>query len=152
MRLSRVLLNILLPTCSLLSFSCGAPGEQCQPTGIACAKGSLTVQACCTSSQCNYVVGASAADAGPVADKVFPCNGTNCQVAQNSVWNYCGQQCQTIGSCAKTGDTIQACCTTQCNVVVGNTDAGPPTSYPCSGTDCQAAQKQATDYCASPTP
>jgi hypothetical protein len=153
---SRVLLSVLLSACSLLSLSCGAPGQQCQSTGITCANGTQDVQACCTANQCNYVV--SAKDAG-VAAQVFSCNGIDCQSAQNAVWNFCGPKCQLTGSCATTADTIKTCCTTRCDVIAGGGVADPdagitgtPTVFPCNGTDCQAAQQSATSFCTPPTP
>src|ERR1700690_3701461 len=156
MRLSPVVLSVLLSASSLLS--CGSPSAQCQPTGITCSTDAglaadagavpLTVQSCCTASQCNYVVSA-AADAG-VATRTYSCNGTDCQSAQNRVWNYCGQQCQATDiSCALTGTIVQSCCTSQCKLsVVAAPDAGvPPKDFPCGGTNCQSVVNSVWDYC-----
>lgn len=145
MRLSPVVLSVLLSASSLLS--CGSPSAQCQPTGITCAKGALTVQSCCTASQCNYVVSA-AADAG-VATRTYPCNGTDCQSAQNSVWDYCGQQCQATDiSCALTGTIVQSCCTSQCQLsVLAAADGTGAKDFPCGGTNCQSVVNSVWDYC-----
>jgi hypothetical protein len=94
MKLSRVVLSVLLSACSLLSFSCGPSGKQCQSTYIdtdggsspVCAKTGESVQACCTGSQCKYVVGASDAGTG---GQDFPCDGTNCLTATQRVRDYC---------------------------------------------------------------
>ena len=162
------------------------PGWTCASSGIACAKTGDIIQACCSSTACEYVVGTTN----------FTCAGTDCSAEAQTVVNYCmgsgatgtggaggtggatrtggaggtggstrtggatgtggaggtggstgagpGWTCASSGvACAKTGDIIQACCSsTACEYVVGTT------AYPCAGIDCSSEAQVVVNYCA----
>jgi hypothetical protein len=54
------------------------PGESCS-IAYTCDYTGDEIEACCTVSQCRYIVG----------DKEFRCNGTNCNNAAHEVAEYC---------------------------------------------------------------
>lgn len=56
-----------------------APSYTCNPF-TTCARDGSTVQACCTSSQCEYRTGG----------RTFACEGTNCASAASALTTYCG--------------------------------------------------------------
>lgn len=52
------------------------------------------------------------------------------------------ESCADFMTCAKTGEKVQACCTsTQCKYTVGSK------TFNCNGTDCNAAAVDLTNYC-----
>ncbi len=79
MRTLYFLLALALGAPFVLMAACGDPTEQCSGYAfISC--GSRSVQACCTSTQCRYVVSDGT---------VFECSGTNCNAAATSLASYC---------------------------------------------------------------
>jgi hypothetical protein len=80
MKLVRLLAGMVLSFTMLVATSCGSGSdEKCQTVdGVTCANGS-TIKACCTQTQCKYVYGG----------KDYPCNGTSCQSAAETVVNLC---------------------------------------------------------------
>jgi hypothetical protein len=80
MKLARLLAGMVLSFTMLVATSCGSGSdEKCQTIdGVTCSGGS-TIKACCTQTQCKYVYGG----------KDYPCNGTNCQSAAETVVNLC---------------------------------------------------------------
>lgn len=58
---------------------CGS-SEECKAF-TTCAKTGEQVSACCTTSNCKYTVGS----------KQFPCDGTDCASAAQSLTSYCAK-------------------------------------------------------------
>jgi hypothetical protein len=79
--MKRLLLGMLV---LMFAVGCGkeiaeiADPENCQNV-YNCDYTDEEIQACCTASQCRYIVG----------DKEFTCDGTNCNDAAEDVANYC---------------------------------------------------------------
>jgi hypothetical protein len=63
-------------------FSCPAGSSTCvcEDSGIACGSTGSNLQACCTSTACEYVVGST----------YYPCGGTSCSNEAQVVINCCG--------------------------------------------------------------
>jgi hypothetical protein len=115
-------LGLALGAALVISSGCGSSGSSCKPGSEGCP--------CFSNDTCNAGLTCDVSGFCVFSGGVgFSCVSPSCTCAAST-------------TCAYTGDTIEACCTSSaCEYVVGDT------YFPCGGLDCSSEAQVVVSYC-----